>query len=148
MRLTGSRDKHIRTCDRDAAILDFEIARRDDLLLAPKRPETVERRRGFGLPFFERRADDRGQIADILGDQEVMLHEPLNARQTAARRIAEPFGDPALMVEAQPLFRSARQKMQMAAHPPQKLLAAAGTAGIRNGKTRPAATRSADSRSR
>jgi len=75
--------ENLRPGNRDTAILNFEIARCDDLPLAPERRKPGEPRGRLGLPFFERCADDRGQIADILGDQKIMLHEPLDAGETA-----------------------------------------------------------------
>ena len=117
--------KNLMPSDRDAAIFHFEIAGHDGRPLAPPRSKPIEPRGWLGVLFFERRANDRGQIADILGDQKIMLHEPLDACETASRRIAEPVRDPALMVEAQCFFRPARQKMEMAADTPEKLLASA-----------------------
>ncbi len=75
--------------------------------LRRKGAKPVEPRGRLGLPFLKRRADDRGQVADILGDQKIMFHEPLDAGETAPRRIAKPVRDPALMVEAQSFFRPA-----------------------------------------
>ena len=79
----------------------------------------------LGVPLLERRADDRGQIADVLGDEEIVLHEPLDVDQPGAGRIAELTGDRALNVEAQPLLRPAGEKVEPAAHAPEEFLAAA-----------------------
>ena len=32
----------------------------------------------LGLALLESGADDRGQVADVLGDQEIVLHEPFD----------------------------------------------------------------------
>ena len=93
---------------------------------APQPPdETVEHRRRLGLALLERGADDRGQVADVLGDQEIVLHEPFDVGLAGARRIAELAGDRPLHVEAQALLGAAGEEMQAAAHRPQEFLAAA-----------------------
>ena len=53
--------------------------------------KTVEHGARLGLALLQRGADDIGQIADILGDGEIMLHEAFDRRQAVARRIAELF---------------------------------------------------------
>jgi len=146
MRLTGSRAK-TSARNRDTAILNFEIARCDDLPLAPERRKPGEPRGRLGLPFFERCADDRGSDRRHPCDQKIMLHEPLDAGETAPRRIAEPARKPALVSKLSLSSALPVKKMQMAAHPPKKLLATAATAYIGTGKP-PAPTRSAASRSR
>ena len=78
------------------------------------------------LLYFERRAQHGGEIAYVLGDQEVVLHEALDRNQAGARaRIAQPFGEHRLHVERQPLLGPAGDEVQMAAHRPEEFLAAA-----------------------
>ena len=77
------------------------------------------------MAVFQLRAQDRGQIADILGDQEVVLHEALDVLQAGMLGVAEPHGDLALDVERQALLGAADEKMHVAAHRPEKILAAA-----------------------
>ena len=96
--------------DVDAIVLDLEILgvgdRARPAAQAPDEP--VEHRRRLGLPLLERGADDRGQIADVLGDQEIVLHEALDVGLPGARRIAELAGDRPLQVEAQTLLGAGR----------------------------------------
>ncbi len=127
IRLTGSRSKASRSATVDAIVVDAEVGRVGDGLRAPAQAaeQPVEPLRGLGLPLLQRRADDRGEIADVLGDQEIVLHEALDGALAGARAIAEPLGDRALQVEAQPLLGAAGEEMQVAAHRPQELLAAA-----------------------
>ena len=82
MRLTGSFAECLRLGDVDAIVVDNEIGR--FLQRAPAtaglefRHHAVERRRALGLRVFECGAKDGGEVADILGDQEIMLHEALD----------------------------------------------------------------------
>ena len=61
--------------------------------------ETVENGARLGVLFLQRRADDGGEIADILGDEEIVLHEALDVAHSVARDIAETGGDAALLIE-------------------------------------------------
>jgi hypothetical protein len=72
------------------------------------------------VAFFQRGAQHGRQVADFLGDEEVMFHETFDAGQTAATRIAQPLCDRALHVEAQDFLGTAGQKMHVAAHEPEK----------------------------
>ena len=56
-------------------------------------------RRRLGLPLFEPGAQDGGEIADMLGGEEVVLHEALDVAQAGMRGVAEPHRDIALDVE-------------------------------------------------
>ena len=113
--------------DVDAIVVDLEILGVRDRAGLPTEAsdEAAERRRRLGLPLLERRAHDRGQIADILGDEEIVLHEPLDVDQPRAGRIAQLPGDRPLNVEAQPLLRPAGEKVEPAAHAPEEFLASA-----------------------
>src|SRR5689334_14155864 len=82
--------------------------------------EAVEHRPTLGLARLEFGADDRREVADVLGDQEVGLHETLDAGQAAAIPVAEPIGEPSLQVEAEPLLGAAGHEMHVAANPPQE----------------------------
>ena len=57
---------------------------------AARRPQprdhAAEHRRGLGLLFLQRGAQDRGEIADILGDEEIVLHEALDIPQAGMLR--------------------------------------------------------------
>ena len=63
-----------------------EVASRERALRAAPKPaeEAVEHGARLGLALFQRRADDRGEIADVLGDEKIMLHEALD-RATGRR---------------------------------------------------------------
>jgi hypothetical protein len=59
---------------------------------------------GLACGLLQRGAEDAGEVADVLGDQEVVLHEALDVRQPGMLGVAEPLGDLALHVEGQPLL--------------------------------------------
>ncbi len=74
------------------------------------------------LVGFEDGAEDPGQVADILGDQKIVLHEALDPATAGMVGVAHALPDLALQVEGQPLLGASGEKMQMAAHRPQKAL--------------------------
>ena len=112
--------------DVDPIVLDLEVRGvGDGARAAPQAPdEPVEHRGRLRLTLLERGADDRRQVADVLRDQEIVLHETLDVGLAGARRIAELAGDRPLDVEAQALLGPAGEEMQAAAHRPQEFLAA------------------------
>ena len=85
----------------------------------------VEHRRGLCLALLQRGAEDRGEVADILRDQEVVLHEALDVAHAGMLRVAEPHRDLALDVERQPLLGAAHDEMHVAAHRPEEILSVA-----------------------
>ena len=119
----------VRCGEIDAVVVDNEIVAlgHPPLFYAGAKPRhhAAQHRRGLGLLVFQLRAQDRGEIADVLGDQEVVLHEAFDVLHAGMRGVAEPHRDLALHVERHPLFGAAADKMQVAAHRPQKILAAA-----------------------
>ena len=54
------------------------------------------------MTVLEVRAQDRGQVADILGDQEVVLHEALDPARAGVVCVAHAAPDLGLHVEAEP----------------------------------------------
>ena len=108
------------------SLLDLEIDGVGDGArpAAQSAEKAIERLGRLGVPFLERGADDRREIADVLGDEEIVLHEAFDVGLAGARGVAEPFGDRALQIEAQALLGAPGEKMQVAAHRPQELLAA------------------------
>ncbi len=102
----------------DATDVDLEILGVRDRARAPPQPsdEAVEHRRRLGLALFQRRANDRRQIADVFGDEEVVLHEAFDVGEPRPRRIPELTGDRPLHVETEALFGPAGEKVQPAAH--------------------------------
>ena len=127
MRFTGSRSKTSSRMTLTRSLSTLKSLASSIARGAPSQAsdEAAERRRPLGVPVLERRAHDRGQIADVLGDEEIVLHEPLDVDQPRAGRIAELTSDRPLDVEAQALFRPAGKKVEPAAHAPEKFLAAA-----------------------
>ena len=79
------------------------------------------------LVGFEDRAEDPGQIADILGDQEIVLHEPFDPAASRIIGVAHPPRDFGLQVEGEALFGAAGEVVEMAANRPQKALGAVET---------------------
>ena len=131
----------------DAVVLDLEIDGVGDGArpAAQAAEEAVERLGRLGVTLLERGADDRGEIADVLGDEEIVLHEAFDVGLAGARGVAEPFGDRALQIEAQALLGAPGEEMQVAAHRPQELLAARKQrelARARTGRRRRARARS------
>src|SRR5262249_33070377 len=120
--------KDRRVFDVQAARVDPEIGRGSELsACAPRqRPnEIAERWNGLQLPQLEARANGASQIADIFGDQKIMLHEPLDAKQPFAAAITERLSHSRLKVEGQALLGLTREKMQVTADRPEESLAAA-----------------------
>ena len=61
------------------------------------------------LLLFEQRAEDARQIADVLRDQEIVLHEPLDAAAAGVVGVAHALRDLALQVEGQPVLGAVRR---------------------------------------
>ena len=76
----------------------------------------------FFVLGLELGAEDAGQVADLLGDQEVVLHEALDAARAGAVAVAHAPRDLRLHVEGQPLLGPAGQVVQVAAHRPQEVV--------------------------
>ena len=120
--------EHIGLREPDAVLVDDEVFAFRELasLHRPQsRHHAAQHRHALGVAVFQLRAQDGGEVADILGDQEVVLHEALDVLQAGMLGVAEPHGDLALDVERQALLGAAHEKMHVAAHRPEKILAAA-----------------------
>ena len=113
----------------DAVVVDDEIVAVGHPPPVRARPQprhhAAQHRRRLGLLVFQLGAQDRGEIADVLGDQEVVLHEAFDILHAGMRGVAEPDRDLALHVERQPLFGAAGEEMDIAADRPQEIGAAA-----------------------
>ena len=72
------------------------------------------------LVGFEDGAEDAGQVADILGDQEIVLHEALDAAAAGVVGVAHAGADLGLHVEGQALLGALGEIVQVAAHGPQE----------------------------
>ena len=94
----------------------FQFSGRKSLLEAGRRLE---------LLHLQGRAQDRRQVADVLGDEEVVLHEALDRAQAAALVVAQLLGEPRLHVERQHLLGAAAEEVQVAPDRPQEVLALA-----------------------
>src|SRR6476620_10334084 len=81
--------------------------------------------RRLGLLVLELGAENGGEVADFLGDQEVVLHEPLDVLHAGMRGVAEPDRDLALKIEGETLLWPPGVEMQVAAHRPEEIGAAA-----------------------
>ena len=92
-----------------------------DILPGLRQPKQREARQALGLRL-QVGAEDPGQVADILGDQEVVLHEALDPDQAGMVGIAQPPADIGLHVEGQTVLAPAGQVMQVAAHGQQEVL--------------------------
>ncbi len=79
---------------------------------------------------FELGANRPRQHADILRHEKIVTHEPLDGLLISARDIAHPRRDLRLQIEGEPLFSTAREKMQMATHRPEKIRRAAEPARL------------------
>ncbi len=108
--------------DVDAVVVDDEIVAVGDAPLHRARPQPrhhpAQHRRRLGLLILELGAEDGGEVADFLGDQEVVLHEALDVLHAGMRGVAEPHRDLALEVEGEALFGAVAVEMQIAAHRP------------------------------
>src|SRR5690554_335685 len=104
----------------EAAILHRKAA--NDFLAAKRLHEAADGGLLLSLLLFQHRAEDAGEVAYILGDEEVMLHEALNGFQAAMALITKALCHFGLNVEADALFRAAREEVQLAAHRPEKIL--------------------------
>ena len=96
--------------DVDAPVLDHEIRRalQHSAPRADAADEAVQPRGVLRLALLELRADDARQIADVLGDQEVVLHEALGRLQAGVLLVAEPARELRLHVEGEALLAPGR----------------------------------------
>ena len=79
-------------------------------------------------------AEDAGQVAHILGDEEIALHEALDAQHADALGIAHALGQFGLHVEGQLFLGAAGDEMQVAAHRPEEILGALEQPVFRGGQ--------------
>ena len=75
----------------DAVVVDDEVGRAGILRrpAAAETEEAVEHRGRLAVVLLERGAEDAGEVADLLGDEEVVLHEALDVAQAGMRGVAE-----------------------------------------------------------
>ncbi len=117
-------DEDLGVGDVDAVVVDDEIGRTGNLVVAAggQAEQAVEHRRRLAVMFFQRSTEDARQVADVLGDQEVVLHEALDVLEARMGGVAEAPRHLALEVEGQALLLAAGEEMQVAAHRPQEIL--------------------------
>ena len=75
----------------------------------------------FLVALFQQGAKNPGQVTDILGDQEVMLHEAFDLVEAGVILIPELFRQRQLHVKGHPFLRPSIQQVQMLAYRPQKI---------------------------
>ncbi len=120
--------EHVRVGDVQPIVVDAKLGARAHLTprLPIERPEQpAQPRRRLELLHLQGCAQDRRQIADVLGNEEVVLHEALDRAQAAALAVAELLCQPGLHVESEDLLGTAAQEVQVAADRPKEVLAAA-----------------------
>ena len=87
----------------DAVIVDDEVVAVGHPPPVGARPQPRhhprEHRRRLGLLIFQLGAQDRGEVTDLLGDQEIVLHEAFDILHARMGGISEPDRDLALHVE-------------------------------------------------
>ena len=88
------------------------------LLLALKQRRQARAGARFFLLFFQRGAKNRRQVTDIFGDQKILPHEFLDRFHASRTCSVEARRKTFLHIEAQALFGTASQKVQMTAHLP------------------------------
>ena len=93
---------------------------RESLDLTTPQPQTRQRKPSWPLLLcFQRRAENAGQVTNVLGDQKIVTHEPFDTPHARAIRIAHTARQFGLHIEGQAFFRAARQIVKMTSHGPQ-----------------------------
>src|SRR5581483_9457163 len=88
------------------------------------RHHAAEHRNTLGVAVLEFGAKDGREIADVLGDQEVVLHKSFDILQAGVFGVAQPHGYLALNVERKTFFGAAHQEVHVTPHRPEEILAA------------------------
>ncbi len=132
MDVEGVRLRHVEQAQQRHRILGEGVVRghRQPLALQHEAVEiaAAERERGQAearrplVLALDRRTQDARQVADVLGDQVVVLHEALDAAGAGVIAIAHAAADLALHVEGQALLRALRDEVQVKAERPQKVM--------------------------
>jgi hypothetical protein len=89
---------------------------------APPASPAQPRQSRLFLIDLEDRAEDPGQVADILRNQEIVLHEAFDAAAAGMVGVAHTLADAGLHVEGQMLLGTPREVMQVTPNPPEELL--------------------------
>ena len=71
---------------------------------------------------LQRRTENAREIADLLGDQIIVLHETLDRRGACAAPVSQHFADPLLHVEGQTFLAAPGEIVQMAADRQQEVV--------------------------
>ena len=79
-------------------------------------------RRGVEPLRFQHRAEDPGELAHRLRDQEIVLHEPLDGEIAAPRAVPHARRDLGLHVEGEAILRAAADGVEMGADAPEEVL--------------------------
>jgi hypothetical protein len=104
--------EHLRVGEIDAALVLEKVQRARDLAGTAGKAADDAGQPGslLGLLVLKPGAEDPGEIADILGDKKIVLHEAFDRRQAGMILIAEALGDIALDIEGEPLLGLAGEK--------------------------------------
>ena len=92
--------------------------------LAERRQHPADHVERFAGAHFERGAEDARQVADVLGDEEIALHQPLDAEHAGAIEEAEALRELRLQIEGQLVVGAAGEEVQRAADRPEEILGA------------------------
>ena len=114
--------QHVRRGARERLVVgDSEppVVEPEALDVAPPAPQRNPQQRAAGVLGLDGGAEDAGEIADRLGDQVVVLHEPLDVAAAGAGGVARLRGDGDLAVEGQALLGAPRQVVEAEADAPQ-----------------------------
>ena len=140
-RLTGSRCEDVGSATLRRPFIDAEVRLLAHVRRRSRGPSGLSKRPRAGavlqLLRFKAAQKMRGEIADFLGDEEVVLHEALDCVQAAMRLVAQALGHRRLEVEGQALLGAAGEEMQVAAHGPQEILALLEALQLRRGVNTP-----------
>src|SRR6266851_2851372 len=110
MKLTGSRSKALSLATFSRSLSITKAGEILYVLAASPRPAldgAGEPRRHLGVNLLQCRADDGSQVADVLGDEAVVLHEALDLAQPRMLGVAEAERHLVLHVEGKALLGAA-----------------------------------------
>ncbi len=114
-------DQPHRVFGKELFIGRFDLAARQQEPVEPRRPAAQARQPAARMLFLQMGEEHSGQIADLLGGQEIMPHEAFDRAHAGAVGIGHAVGDFALHVEGQPLFGAAGDVVQIDPHGPEKI---------------------------
>src|SRR5436305_1798640 len=120
--------EHVLVGHHDTVVIDVKIlslAERAACARTESRHHPAEHRHGLRLAVFELGAKNSREIADVLCDQEIVLHESLDVPQSRTFGVAESHRDLTLDVERQALLGAPGEEVHVAADGPEEILTTA-----------------------